>query len=236
MLSKEEIARYSRQMLLDDVGVEGQLKIKAASVAVIGAGGIGCPLLQCLAATGVGTLGLIDADTVSLSNLHRQLLYREEDAGRKKVAVAADRLKQLNPFVQPIVHDLRLDSGNVSLLGAYDIVVDGSDNFQTRYLVNDACVSLGKPLVYGSILGYELQVAVFNRAGSRHLRDLFPEAPDPASVPDCSVNGVLPPVTAIAGNIMAQAVLDIILGKPSLENKLLLQDLRSMRQQLLELQ
>lgn len=218
-LEREEIRRYAKQIQLSDIGVQGQLLLKQARVAVIGAGGLGCPVLQYLTAIGVGTLGIIDFDTVSASNLHRQILYTAADEGKKKAAVAKERLHLQNPHIAIEVHDAAIDQDNASaMLANYDVVIDGCDNFNTRYIVNDACVALGKPLVYGSILGYEGQVAVFNNNGSKHLRDIFPEAPNPEDVPDCSLNGVLGTVPGIIGTVMAQTAISVILGKPSFEN------------------
>lgn len=224
-MQREEIIRYSKQLMLDDIGPAGQQQLKNTKVLVIGAGGLGCPVLQYLNATGIGTLGIADPDTVAPTNLHRQVLYGPEDAGKKKVTVACERLAFQNPFTQLIPHDVSVGSENAAeLFAGYDIIVDGCDNFATRYLVNDACVATNKPLVYGSILGYEGQLAVFNLNGSKNLRHIFPTPPDPGDVPDCSENGVLGTVPGIIGTIMAQMVLDIALHRCSASNQFLIFD------------
>lgn len=222
-MQAEEIIRYSKQLMLDDIGPEGQRKLKQAKVLVIGAGGLGCPVLQYLNATGIGTLGIADPDVIDPTNLHRQVLYGPGDNGRKKISVACERLAQQNPYTRLIAHDTAVQADNAAgLFKDYDIIVDGCDNFATRYTVNDACLVTGKPLVYGSILGYEGQLAVFNLEGSKNLRHIFPEPPDPGDVPDCSENGVLGTVPGIIGNIMAQMVLDIALGRCTAANRFLI--------------
>ncbi|WP_118949692.1 HesA/MoeB/ThiF family protein [Taibaiella helva] len=235
MFTTQEVIRYSRQIILDDVGPEGQRRIKAGKVLVIGAGGLGCPVLQYLNAVGVGTIGIAEYDTVEATNLHRQVLYKPSDVGRKKALAAIETLHEQNPYTQLVHHDLKVDAANASaLVAAYDIVVDGCDNFATRYAVNDACVQQGKPLVYGSILGFEGQVTVFNRSGSGQLRDIFPEPPDPGEVPSCSENGVLGTVPGIIGTIMAQAAIHILLEQPSFEHRYLLIDTRTMERKVLQ--
>lgn len=224
-----EVIRYSKQLMLDDIGPEGQQRLKDAKVLVIGAGGLGCPLLLYLNATGIGTLGVADADTVDATNLHRQVLYGPEDTGRKKVTAAGERLASQNPFTHLVTHDTAVTAANASeLFRDYDVIVDGCDNFNTRYVVNDACIATGKPLVYGSILGYEGQLAVFNYKGSGQLRDIFPTPPDPGDVPDCSENGVLGTVPGIVGLLMAQQVIDVVLGRCTLANRFLVLDTRSL--------
>jgi adenylyltransferase/sulfurtransferase len=219
MFTTEELKRYMKQLLLADFGVEGQQQLKKAKVVVIGAGGLGCPVLQYLTATGVGTIGIVDGDVVEASNLHRQVLYNMNDTGKKKAAVAAEKLSLQNPYTLLIQHPVFIEETNVmEILSDYDLVIDGCDNFATRYIVNDAAVALHKPLVYGSILGYEGQIAVFNRDGSKNLRDLFPEPPSPEDVPSCSENGVLGTVPGIIGNILAQTAISVLLGRPSFEN------------------
>ncbi|MES2566813.1 MAG: HesA/MoeB/ThiF family protein [Bacteroidota bacterium] len=221
MLSKEEFKRYQKQIMLDDIGINGQIKLKQSKVAVIGAGGLGCPVLQYLTAVGIGTIGVIDFDTVEESNLHRQVLYTTTDVGYLKVDIAVQKLSAQNPFIQLISHPVLLNEENAeSILSQYDIVVDGCDNFTTRYIVNDVCVKLNKPLVYGSILGYEGQLAVFNYKGSKNLRDIFPDEPNPEDVPNCSENGVLGTVPGIIGSMMAQETIHVIIEKPSLVNTL----------------
>jgi adenylyltransferase/sulfurtransferase len=236
MFNTQEVIRYSRQIIADDIGPQGQQCLKQARVLVIGAGGLGCPVLQYLNAVGIGTLGIAEFDTVEATNLHRQILYYPEDIGRKKAEVMVERLSSQNPYTQLVHHDLKVDETNAgSLVAGYDIVVDGCDNFMTRYVVNDACVALGKPLVYGSILGYEGQVSVFNRNGSRQLRDVFPEPPPADDVPSCSENGVLGTVPGIIGLIMAQAVVQVVLDKASFENRFVLFDTRTMERKVLDL-
>lgn len=223
MLSKEEFKRYQKQIMLDDIGINGQIKIKQSKVAVVGAGGLGCPVLQYLTSIGVGTIGIIDFDTIEVSNLHRQVLYSQNDIGKPKVEVAIEKLSEQNPFIKLIPHQALLNEENAeSILSNYDIIVDGCDNFLTRYIVNDTCLKLNKPLVYGSILGYEGQLAVFNYKGSKNLRDIFPEPPGIEDVPNCSENGVLGTVPAIIGSMMAQETINVILEKPSLINSLLI--------------
>ena len=218
----EEINRYSRQFMLDEIGIEGQLKIKRAKVLVIGAGGLGCPVLQYLGAAGVGTLGIIDFDKVEIHNLHRQILFSADDIGKPKAATAAQKINAANPNVSCIIFNELLQESNAeSIISQFDIVVDGSDNFLTRYLVNDVCVQLNKPLVYGSILKFEGQLAVFNYKGSKNLRDIYPEAPNPEDVPSCSENGVIGIVPGIIGVYMAGATLQIILDKYNNDSLLL---------------
>ncbi|MCD6018864.1 MAG: UBA/THIF-type binding protein [Bacteroidetes bacterium] len=231
MLSKEEFKRYQKQIMLDDIGINGQIKLKQSKVAVIGAGGLGCPVLQYLTAVGVGTIGVIDFDTVEESNLHRQVLYSSTDIGQLKVEVAVQKLSKQNSFVTHIVHKILLNEENAaSILSQYDIVVDGCDNFATRYIVNDCCVKLNKPLVYGSILGYEGQLAVFNYKASKNLRDIFPEEPNAEDVPNCSENGVMGTVPGIIGSMMAQETIQVILEKPSLINTLFIYSTDSNKQ------
>lgn len=223
MLSKEEKHTYIRQIMLNEIGLEGQLKLKQTKVAVVGAGGLGCPVLMYLASCGIGTIGIIDFDTVDRTNLHRQVLYGSNDVGKKKALAAAERLTSFYPEINFTVHDVMLNESNVQeIFTNYDLVVDGCDNFATRYIVNDACVQLNIPLVYGSILGFEGQLAVFNYEGSKNLRDIFPESPNPEDVPDCSENGVLGIVPGLLGTMMANEVLKAVLGLPVLQNKLLL--------------
>ncbi len=210
----EEITRYSRQFMLEEIGIEGQIKIKDAKILVIGAGGLGCPVLQYLGAAGVGTIGIIDFDKVEIHNLHRQVLFTADDIGKPKAPTAAQKINAANPNVCCIVFDELLQESNAkNIISQFDIVVDGSDNFLTRYLVNDVCVQLNKPLVYGSILKFEGQLAVFNYKGSKNLRDIYPEPPNPEDVPSCSDNGVMGFVPGIVGVYMAGAVIQIILDR-----------------------
>ena len=223
MLTIQEYLRYTKPMLLPEIGNEGQEKIKNAKVLVIGAGGLGCPILQYLATSGVGTIGIIDFDFVELSNLHRQVLYSEDAIGLPKVKIAKEFLKALNPNVTYIPFEEKITSDNCeSILSQFDIIVDGCDNFATRYLVNDTCVKLGKPLIYGSILKFEGQIAVFNNKGSKNLRHLFPEPPNPEDVPNCSLNGVLGTLPGIIGTMMAHETLKIITNLPCLTNELII--------------
>ena len=212
-LSREEILRYSRHLVMPDVGVAGQRRLKSARVLVVGAGGLGSPLGIYLAAAGVGSLGVVDFDRVETSNLHRQPLYGDADVGRRKSNVAAARLRQVNPHIEVVPHDLRLDSSNaLQVLADYDVVVDGTDNFPTRYLVNDACVLLGKPDVYGSIFRFEGQVSVFESSQGPCYRCLFPEPPPPGLVPSCAEGGVLGVLPGIIGTLQANEVIKLILG------------------------
>ncbi len=225
MIGKEEFGRFEKQMVLKEIGILGQTKLKAAKVAVVGAGGLGCPVLQYLNSMGVGTLGLIDFDTVMESNLHRQILYTSEDIGKSKIECAAKRMKAQNPYTTIIEHNVVLSEENAEeILSQYDFVVDGCDNFLTRYIVNDTCVKLGKPLIYGSILGFEGQMATFNYQGSKNLRDIFPEPPNAEDVPNCSENGVLGSFPGIIGTMMAQETVKVILDLNPLKNQLLLID------------
>lgn len=213
MLTKEEGKRYFKQILLEEFGLNGQIALKKAKVVVIGAGGLGCPVLQYLASSGVGTIGIVDFDTVDVSNLHRQILYTFEDIGKKKAVLAAQKINEQNSHIVTIVHDVLINASNAeAILKNYDIVVDGCDNFETRYIINDICVKLNKPLVYGSILGFEGQMAVFNHKGSKNLRDIFPEPPNAEDVPNCSENGVLGTLPGVLGTMMAQETIKLIAG------------------------
>ncbi len=219
----QEFLRYNRQTILPEIGDEGQDKLKKAKVLVIGAGGLGCPILQYIATAGVGTIGIVDFDTIEIHNLHRQILYDENQVGKSKVLTAKFVLEKLNPLITVLAFEKKLTDENASrIIGKFDLVVDGSDNFATRYLVNDTCVSLGKYLVYGSILGFEGQLAVFNHQGGKNLRDLFPEPPNPRDVPNCSMNGVLGTLPGMIGTMMAHETLKLIIGLPSLKNELIL--------------
>ncbi len=213
MLSDKEKYRYSRHLLLDKVGEVGQEKLKAAKVLVIGAGGLGCPVLQYLTAVGVGTIGIIDFDTVDETNLQRQVLFTKEDIGKNKALIAATRLNQLNEFVNFDIYAEKLTNSNaLGLFKEYDIVVDGTDNFSTRYLVNDACVLTDKPLVYGAIYKFEGQVSVLNYQGGPTYRCLFPEPPEAGSVPNCSEIGVIGVLPGLIGTQQANEVIKLILG------------------------
>jgi molybdopterin/thiamine biosynthesis adenylyltransferase/rhodanese-related sulfurtransferase len=211
--SKEEQIRYSRHFVLPGFGPEAQLKLKSSKIIVIGAGGLGCPTLLYLAAAGVGTITIVDDDQVSLSNLQRQVLYTTEDVTRSKAIAASDRLKKLNPAVTFHTVEKRISTDNaLTLLADYDVVVDCTDNFPTRYLLNDACILLDIPLVYGSIFRYEGQVSVFNYQKGPNYRDLYPIPPSPDSVPNCEEGGVLGVLAGIIGSMQANEAIKIACG------------------------
>ena len=230
-LSKEEVLRYSRHLIMPEVGMDGQLKLKAAKVLCIGTGGLGAPLVQYLAAAGVGRIGLVDFDKVDLTNLQRQILFSTNDVNRPKIQAAAERLCGLNPDIQIDTFETMLTSANaLDILKDYDIVVDGTDNFATRYLVNDACVLLGKPNVYGSIFRFEGQASVFGYSNGPCYRCLYPEPPPPGLVPSCAEGGVLGVLPGIVGSIQAAETLKLIIGKGEpLVGRLLLFDALSMK-------
>jgi sulfur-carrier protein adenylyltransferase/sulfurtransferase len=227
----DERARYSRHFALPDVGVDGQLRLRRARVLIVGAGGLGSPVSLYLAAAGVGTIGLVEFDDVDLSNLQRQILYTSADIGTPKIVAAADRLRATNPNTIVATHDVRLSSENaLAILREYDIVVDGTDNFPTRYLVNDACVLLGKPYVYGSILRFEGQVAVFDARNAPCYRCLFREPPPPGLVPSCAEGGVLGVLPGIIGSMQALEAIKLILQRGvSLAGRLALFDALAFR-------
>lgn len=211
MLTKEELSRYNRQMILPELGLAGQKKLKAAKVLVIGAGGLGCPVLQYLAAAGVGAIGIVDNDVVELSNLHRQILYNHTDIGQPKAKIAAAKLQLLNPHVGFSAYHERFRADNaVNICQDYDLVIDCSDNFSTRYLVNDTCVILGKTLIFGSILQFDGQVAVFNYNGGVTYRDLYPTPPTENI--NCVEGGVIGILPGIIGLYMANEALKLICG------------------------
>lgn len=212
-LSLDAKRRYARHLTLPEVGAEGQVRLAATSVLVVGAGGLGSPVALYLAAAGVGRLGLVDADRVELSNLQRQVLYGDATLGARKVTAAAARLADLNPLVRIEPHDLRLTSHNArEVLAGYDVVVDGTDNFPTRYLLNDACVQLGKPLVYGSIFRFEGQVTVFDARRGPCYRCLFPAPPPPELAPSCAEGGVLGVLPGLVGTLQASEAIKLALG------------------------
>jgi molybdopterin/thiamine biosynthesis adenylyltransferase/rhodanese-related sulfurtransferase len=229
-LNKEEQEQYNRHLILKDFGIEGQLKLKNAKVLVVGAGGLGCPALSYLAAAGVGEIGILDFDLVQKSNLQRQVLFSALDIGKSKAEVARKRLFELNPHISIKSFTIKIASQNaLELIQDYNLVVDCSDNFPTRYLLNDACVLLNKPLVYGSVLEYEGQVAVFNlfrnNQYSSNYRDLFPTPPLPTAVPNCAQAGVLGVLTGIIGSFQANEAIKILIGKGEpLADKLLIID------------
>lgn len=210
-LSQEENIQYSRHLILNEIGEIGQKKLKASKVLVIGAGGLGCPILQYLTAAGVGTIGVVDFDTVDKTNLQRQILYTHKDIGAFKAEVAANRLAELNPFVNFKIYVEKLTNKNaLNLFSSYHIVVDGSDNFPTRYLINDAAVLTNKPVVFGSIYKFEGQVTVFNYQNGPTYSCLFPTPPQPSTVPNCSEIGVLGVLPGIIGSLQANEVIKII--------------------------
>jgi sulfur-carrier protein adenylyltransferase/sulfurtransferase len=216
--SKQELERYSRHLIIPEFNIEGQQKLKAARVLVVGTGGLGAPLLQYLAAAGVGHIGLVDFDVVDASNLQRQVLFGVQDVGKPKVEVAASRLRQLNPYIEVATYNVRFTSENaLDIMRGYDVVADGTDNFPTRYLVNDASVILGIPNVYASIYRFEGQASVFNytlKDGTKgpQYRDLFPSPPPPELVPSCAEGGVLGVLPGILGSIQALEVIKVITG------------------------
>ena len=230
-LTTDDLSRYARHLILPEVGMEGQQKLKAARVLCVGTGGLGSPLAFYLTAAGVGTLGLVDFDVVDASNLQRQIIHSTKDIGRKKLDSAAEKLTALNPSVKIVKHETMLTSANaLEILKDYDIVADGTDNFPTRYLVNDACVLTGKPNVYGSIFRFEGQASVFATEQGPCYRCLYPEPPPPGLVPSCAEGGVLGILPGLVGVIQATEVIKLILGKgESLIGRLLLVDALAMR-------
>jgi len=231
-LSKDEILRYQRHLTLPGFGESAQLKLKQAKVLVIGAGGLGCPALQYLAAAGVGTLGIVDDDVVSLSNLQRQILFAESEVGQRKAEVASRKLEAMNPHIRCVPHVARLMVDNaMELIGEYDVIVDGTDNFPTRYLINDACVLANKPLIYGALYTFQGQASVFNFQGGPTYRCLFPEPPRPEDAPNCSEIGVVGVLPGMIGVIQATEAIKVLtgIGQP-LSGKLLTFDALSMRQ------
>jgi adenylyltransferase/sulfurtransferase len=231
VLSNDEILRYSRHLIMPEVGMEGQQKLKAAKVLCIGAGGLGSPLALYLGAAGVGTLGIVDFDVVDYTNLQRQIIHTTDDVGRKKLDSAADKLKAINPFVNLRTFETKLTSANaLELFREFDIIADGTDNFPTRYLVNDACVLTGKPNVYGSIFRFEGQASVFATEEGPCYRCLYPEPPPPGLVPSCAEGGVLGILPGLVGVIQATETIKLILGVgDTLAGRLLLVDALGMK-------
>ena len=230
-LSNDEVLRYSRHLIMPEVGMEGQLKLKAARVLCIGAGGLGSPLALYLGAAGVGTIGIVDFDVVDYTNLQRQIIHTTADVGRKKLDSAEDKLKAINPNVNVIRYETRLTSANaLELFRDFDLIIDGTDNFPTRYLVNDACVLSGKPNVYGSIFRFEGQVSVFATEAGPCYRCLYPEPPPPGLVPSCAEGGVLGILPGLVGVMQATEAIKLILGKGDpLIGRLLLVDALAMK-------
>jgi sulfur-carrier protein adenylyltransferase/sulfurtransferase len=217
VLTGPELSRYSRHLIMPEVGLDGQGKFKDSSVLIVGAGGLGTPSATYLAAAGIGRIGIVDFDVVEASNLHRQVLFGEDDLGRSKAEVIKERLRRVNPHVQVDVHRVRLDSSNaLQILADYDIVVDGTDNFPTRYLINDACVLLNKPNVYASVFRFDGQASIFLPGEGPCYRCLYPEPPPPGLVPSCAEGGVLGVLPGIMGSIQAVQVINLILGKGKL--------------------
>lgn len=225
-MKKEDIfARYSRQIFIEEIGLEGQRKIINSKVLVIGAGGLGSPVIQYLASAGVGALGVSDFDEVELHNLNRQIIHNEKTVGISKIKSAGIFIRNLNHQIEFIGIEQKMDESNAEeLISGFDIIVDGSDNFKTRYLINDVCVKLKKPLVYGGILGFSGQVAIFNHNGSKNLRDIFPEPPSEEHLPDCDSLGVLGALPGIVGSMMANLTLKIITDLPLQLNQLTIID------------
>ena len=230
-LDAADYARYSRHLILEEVGVEGQRRLKGSSVLCVGTGGLGSPLLLYLAAAGVGRIGIVDFDVVDESNLQRQVIHGSSSVGRPKLESARARILDINPRCQVDLYPVALQSDNaLDILRPYDVVVDGTDNFPTRYLVNDACVLLDKPNVYGSIFKFEGQASVFNYQGGPNYRDLYPEPPPPGLVPSCAEGGVLGILPGVIGCIQATETIKILLGKgTTLSGRLLLYDALNMR-------
>ena len=230
-LTRDEVQRYSRHLIMPEVGVEGQRKLKAARVLCVGAGGLGAPASMYLAAAGVGTLGIVDFDVVDASNLHRQIIYGTPDVGKRKLEAARERIREMNAGVHVVTHELALTSKNaLDVLKDYDVVLDGTDNFQTRYLVNDACVLLGKPNAYGSIFRFDGQASVFAVKGGPCYRCLYPEPPPPGLVPSCAEGGVLGVLPGVIGIIQATEAIKLVLGVGQpLVGRLLLYDALQMR-------
>ncbi|MCL2897280.1 molybdopterin-synthase adenylyltransferase MoeB [Brenneria tiliae] len=237
-LSNADIARYSRHLLLPEVGVEGQQRIRSARVLLVGTGGLGAPVALYLAAAGIGTIGIVDFDFVEVSNLQRQIIHGTRDIDRPKVASAKDRIKAINPGVEVVTYNTQLNSGNaLDIIRDYDIVVDGTDNYPTRYLINDACVLLGKPNVYGSIFQFEGQASVFYAKEGPCYRCLYPAPPPPGLVPSCAEGGVVGVLPGIIGTIQAAEVIKLVVGgSDSLIGRLLLFDVWQMKQRELQLE
>jgi sulfur-carrier protein adenylyltransferase/sulfurtransferase len=212
-LSVDEVRRYSRHLIIPDVAMAGQKRLKNARVLVVGAGGLGSPALMYLAAAGVGTLGIVDFDVVDESNLQRQVIHGQSDLGRPKAESARDSVREINPLVNVVVHKVRLDNDNVlQIFSGYDLILDGTDNFATRYMVNDACVLLGKPYVWGSIYRFDGQVSVFWDKYGPNYRDLYPDPPPPGMVPSCAEGGVLGVLCASIGSVMVNEAIKLITG------------------------
>lgn len=236
-LTDEDIARYGRQIIVPGVGGAGQERLKAGSVLVVGAGGLGSPALLYLASAGVGRIGIVDSDEVDVTNLQRQVAHATSDLGRNKAESAAEAMRAINPLVEVVTHPVRITPENaLELIAGYDAVLDGTDNFPTRYLVNDACVMLGKPLVTAAILRYGGQIAVFLPKKTACYRCVFPSPPEPGSVPSCSQAGILGPVAGVMGSLQALEAIKLLLGsEDSLAGRYLSFDFRTMESHTMEL-
>ncbi|MCJ8154499.1 HesA/MoeB/ThiF family protein [Chryseobacterium sp. SSA4.19] len=235
MKDKDIFARYSRQIFIDEIGLQGQRKIMNSKILVVGAGGLGSPVVQYLAAAGIGTLGVAEFDKVELHNLNRQIIHNEDTVGLSKVESAKQFVKKINHQVHFMGIESKITAENAEeILSQFDIIIDGSDNFSTRYLINDTCIALNKPLIYGSILGFSGQVAVFNYNGSRNLRDIFPEPPFNENLPDCDSLGVLGPLPGMVGSMMAHLALHMITGIALPVNTLTLIDVLSWKFQTID--
>jgi len=231
MLTQEEVSRYSRHLIMPEVGVDGQEKLKAAKVLLIGTGGLGAPVAMYLAAAGVGTIGLVDFDVVDVSNLQRQVIHGTKDIGKKKIDSAEETMRDINPLIKIVKHEVALTSENaLAIMCNYDIIADGTDNFPTRFLINDACVMLNKPNVYASIFRFEGQATIFAAEGGPCYRCLYPEPPPPGLVPSCAEGGVLGILPGVVGLIQATEVVKLILGAGEpLIGRLMLYDALAMR-------
>lgn len=241
-LDRDDITRYSRHLVLDEIGRVGQERLKSAKVLIVGAGGLGSPISLYLAAAGVGTIGILDHDKIDLSNLQRQILFNTNDVGKSKSLVACEKLKLLNPLVELRAYNLKIDASNaIDLISQYDLVMDGTDNFPTRYLLNDACVLADKTMIYGSILRFEGQVSVLNcptgqNTRSTNYRDLFPEPPQPDTIQNCEQAGVIGALPGIIGSIQASEAVKIITGAGQpLVNKLLIFDALTVEQTIINI-
>lgn len=236
-LTDEDIARYGRQIIVPGVGGAGQERLKAGSVLVIGAGGLGSPSLLYLASAGIGRIGIVDADVVDVTNLQRQIAHTTADVDRNKAESAAETIRAINPLIEVVTYPVRLDADNaLELFANYDIILDGTDNFPTRYLVNDACVMLGKPLVTAAILRYSGQITVVKPGDTACYRCLFPEPPAPGAVPSCSQAGILGPVAGVMGSMQALEAIKLLLGsEDSIAGRFIAVDFLTLETQVMEL-
>lgn len=233
--SPNEFKYYQRHFLLDEINLIYQEKIKNTSLLIIGAGGLGCPLLLMCSGIGFGNIGIVDFDTVSIHNLHRQYLYDINEIDSPKISIATQKIQNRNPYIKITPHPILLDENNAeSIIQNYDIIADGTDNFNTRYLVNDMCVKLNKPLISGSIFKWTCQVGLFNYKQSKNLRDIFPEPPSPEEAPSCAEAGVVNTITTYCASLMAQLILQVALDKAEpMKNKLIIADIWKFEQKLL---